>query len=242
MKITKYVPDFLTSMNLACGSVAIVQSFAGHFDAAFLLMLLAAVFDFCDGLAARALNAYSELGKELDSLADMVSFGVLPSMMLFNLMRACTFGENPLCYAALLIAVFSGIRLAKFNVDERQHENFIGLPTPACALICGSLCCFVAHEPASLPAIWSAGILFIPLLSLCLGLLLVCEIPMFSMKLTAESIKRHDAVFWKRLLFLAVALLCVAAVFLTGFHWSLAVLLVFCVYVLKNVVYAVFRI
>lgn len=238
----KHIPNFITSLNLACGAVAIVFTFQGRFEIAFALMLAAAVFDFCDGLAARALGAYSPMGRELDSLADMVSFGVLPSMMLFCLMRACSFGENPLCFAALLIAVFSGLRLAKFNVDERQHENFIGLPTPACALLCGALCDYVVHAPVSLPALWSAGVVFIPVLSVVLSALLVSELPMFSMKLSPAALRTRDTLFYKRILFVleVVAIAVLVAVF--GAHWSLAVLLSFTLYILKNVLYALLKV
>lgn len=238
----RHIPNFITSLNLACGAVAIVFTFRGRFETAFALMLAAALFDFLDGMAARALGAYSPMGRELDSLADMVSFGILPSMMLFNLMRSCSFGENPLCFTALLIAVFSGLRLAKFNIDERQHENFIGLPTPACALFCGALCDYVVHAPVSLPALWSAGVVFIPVLSVCLSALLVCEIPMFSMKLSAASLKTRDALFVKRISFLSEVILIVILASVIGFHWSLAVLLVFAVYILKNLLYALLRI
>ena len=238
----KHIPNFITSLNLACGAVAIVFTFQGHFEVAFPLMLAAALFDFLDGMAARALKAYSPMGRELDSLADMVSFGVLPSMMLFCLMRTCSFGENPLCFAALLIAVFSGLRLAKFNIDERQHENFLGLPTPACALLCGALCDYVAYAPASLPAIWSAGVVFIPVLSLCLSALLVSELPMFSMKLSAAAFKTRDALFYKRMLFVLEVIVIAVLVAVFGAHWSLSVLLSFALYILKNLLYALLKV
>ena len=137
--IKKYVPDFITSLGLASGVLGVVFALEGKIWLAFPLMLAAAVFDFCDGLAARALDAYSDLGKELDSLSDMVSFGVLPSVMLYNLMKTCTFSSSAWCLVPLLLAVFSGLRLAKFNVDPRQHMSFVGLPTPVAALLCGSL-------------------------------------------------------------------------------------------------------
>jgi len=181
MKITKYIPDAITSMNLLCGTLGVICATRGMIQEAFLLMLCASVFDFCDGLAARVLHAYSDLGKELDSLADIVSFGVLPSMMLFDTMS--TYGVNFWCFVPLVITVFSGIRLAKFNVDPRQSESFIGLATPACAMICGSLCYYVAATPDSLLTIWAYDNVFIPVLSILLAALLVCEIPMFSMKI-----------------------------------------------------------
>ena len=125
-------------MNLLCGLVAVVFVFAGDSGTAFALMLAAAIFDLCDGLAARALGAFSPIGGELDSLSDMVSFGVLPSLMLHRLMRDSG-APSALCFIPLVLAVFSALRLAKFNVDERQHESFLGLATPACAIFCGVL-------------------------------------------------------------------------------------------------------
>lgn len=237
--IKKYIPDFITSMNLLCGVVGVVFAFKGRFDYAFYAMLAGAVFDFCDGLAARALDAYSDLGKELDSLADVVTFGVLPSVMLVNLMKACTFGESLWCWVPVCIAVFSGIRLAKFNVDERQHDSFLGLPTPACAIICGSLCYFTAFEPDGFLCSLVAGPVFIPVISVVLSALLVCELPMFSMKFSSKDtsiLKR------KRLAFAVNCLLCVAIVLIVGLNWSLAVLLAFVVYILMNVAFALFKV
>lgn len=237
--IKKYIPDCITSLNLLSGAVAIVFVFKGRIDIAFPLMILASVFDFCDGFAARALDAYSDLGKELDSLADMVSFGVLPSVMLYNIMLTCTFGESVWCWFPLLIAVFSGIRLAKFNVDKRQLSSFLGLPTTACAMICGSLCYFVAFDPASFLCGWMAGNVFVPVFSAVLCALLVCELPMFSMKFHKDDPK---ALKIKRGCFAVNVLLCVAVVALCGLNWSLAVLLSFVVYVLMNAVFALLRI
>ena len=102
--------------------------------AAVCMVLAAAVFDFLDGLAARALDAYSDIGKELDSLCDVVSFGVLPALMLYRTMVDLS-GAGVFCCLPLVLAVFSALRLAKFNVDERQHGSFLGLPTPAAAMI-----------------------------------------------------------------------------------------------------------
>ena len=125
-------------MNLLCGALGVIFTFQGALDIAFYLMLAAAVCDFFDGFAARMLNAYSAMGKELDSLADLISFGLLPSLMLHR--RLVEGGMTGfVTFIPLIICVFSGLRLAKFNVDERQSENFLGLATPACAIWCGSL-------------------------------------------------------------------------------------------------------
>ncbi|MCQ2175730.1 MAG: CDP-diacylglycerol--serine O-phosphatidyltransferase [Bacteroidales bacterium] len=238
-RIIKFIPDFITSMNLVCGIVGVVFTFKGRFDIAFPLMLAAAVFDFCDGLAARALDAYSDLGRELDSLCDMVSFGVLPSVMLYQLMRICTYSESVLCYVPLFIAVFSGLRLAKFNVDERQHENFLGMATPIGAILCGSLAYFVAYEPDSFLSAWASGLVFIPLLSVILCALLVCEIPMFSMKFK----RGQDKVLLRKRIYFAInVLLIVGIVVALGLNWSLVGLLTSVFYVFMNVVYALFKI
>ena len=235
MKLIKYIPDVITALNVVCGVIGVIFAFKGSFETAFALMLLAAVFDFCDGLAARALDAYSDLGKELDSLCDLVSFGVLPSVMLYKLMCVCSFSESVFCLIPLVITVFSALRLAKFNVDKRQTETFLGLPTPACAMLCGSLCQFVAHNPGCFLADWAAGPVFIPVLSVVLSALLVCEIPMFSMKFK----RGHGAgvIGWKRITFFVLVIAAVIVAFLFRLDWSFAVMVSFLLYIVKNVVY-----
>ena len=146
------------------------------------MMLAAGVFDFCDGFAARALKVSSPIGRELDSLSDVVSFGVLPSVMLF-----VTMGSGPFRWLTLLLAVFSALRLAKFNVDERQHGGFLGLPTPSAAILCGSIASYALCRPAS----WLAGLCatqwFLPLLAAALCALLVSEIPFIAFKSGSPS-------------------------------------------------------
>lgn len=241
MKVTRYIPDTITSMNLLSGTLGVIFTLSGRIDVAFLLMLAASVFDFCDGLAARALDAYSNMGKELDSLSDMVSFGVLPSLMLYQTMRVCTFSDSWICFIPLVLAVFSGLRLAKFNVDERQHDSFLGLPTPSAAMICGSLCYFIAHDQNTFLAAWAAGYLFIPLLAVILSVLLVTEIPMFSLKIS-KGHKSDGVTSRKRIAFLVNVAVIAAIVASLGLNWSLGVLLTFVVYTLMNVAYVLFRI
>jgi CDP-diacylglycerol--serine O-phosphatidyltransferase len=233
-----HIPNAITSMNLLCGVLGVIAALEGRFDWAFYLMLAGAVFDFCDGLAARALKVVSTTGKELDSLSDVVTFGVLPSVMLYELMRVCTFSDSIWCYVPLLIAVFSALRLAKFNLDERQHSSFLGLPTPASAMICGSLCYFIAHDMQTFLATWASGFVFIPLLALVLCVLLVSEVPMFSMKFSRED---DSLVKRKRILFAVDVLLVVAIVVSLHLNWSLIILLVFLVYILMNLGLALFR-
>ncbi|HEX7411488.1 MAG TPA: CDP-alcohol phosphatidyltransferase family protein, partial [Bacteroidales bacterium] len=142
----QHIPNFVTSLNLFSGCVGVAASFSGHTTAAVILMGAAALFDFADGLMARALHVKSAIGKELDSLADVVSFGLLPGAIMYQLMLISTNlpGKeagwmNPYPYLAFLITVFSALRLAKFNIDTRQSDSFIGLPTPANALFIASL-------------------------------------------------------------------------------------------------------
>lgn len=190
----KHIPNFVTSLNLFSGCVGIVAIFSGHTTAAVILMGAAAIFDFADGLVARALNVKSAIGKELDSLADVVSFGLLPGAIMYQLMLSCInlpgteYGwMNPYPYLAFLITVFSALRLAKFNIDTRQSDSFIGLPTPANALL-------IASFPMILLQVGKSGQQLVPIASVLgnyyflLGItvlmswLLVAEIPLFALK------------------------------------------------------------
>jgi CDP-diacylglycerol---serine O-phosphatidyltransferase len=138
MKLLRHLPNALTCGNLLCGSVGIIFTINYSTSLAAWFVWAACVFDFFDGFTARALNVSSPIGKELDSLADMVSFGVLPSIMMFQMIDIIS-ASAMLPYAAFSITIFSALRLAKFNVDENQKDTFIGLPTPANALFITSL-------------------------------------------------------------------------------------------------------
>lgn len=238
MKITKHIPNMITSLNLLCGVLGVIFVMEGKTSIAFPLMLAAAFFDFFDGLAARLFKASSDMGRELDSLSDLVSFGVLPSLMLVNLMKVCTYSMNWICYIPVVLAVFSGVRLAKFNIDERQHSSFIGLPTPAAAMVCGSLCYFEAVQPGTFISVWAAGKFFVPALSIVLSVLLVSEIPMFSVKFAAGEADHFTK--GKRISFLVNVILCAVIVIFLGLNWSLVILLTFLMYILMNLVYAFF--
>lgn len=220
-------------MNLLCGALGVIFTFQGALDIAFYLMLAAAICDFFDGFAARMLNAYSEIGKELDSLADLVSFGLLPSLMLHR--RLIEGGMADFwAYLPLIIVVFSALRLAKFNVDERQSENFLGLPTPACAMWCGSLIYAADHGVMSM-----AGLLhdryIILISSVVLALLLVSEIPMFSFKF-----KKGSAYNRIRISFIAIAALFAIATLILKINWSYIILLTFTSYIVMNILSAIF--
>ncbi|MBR5052512.1 MAG: CDP-diacylglycerol--serine O-phosphatidyltransferase [Bacteroidaceae bacterium] len=182
--IKRNIPNSLTCCNLICGCIATGCAFYGQYHYAVLMIILGAVFDFFDGMVARALGVSSAIGKELDSLADVVTFGVAPSAIIFYLFHEVHYPEllmpikSVLPYTAFLMAAFSALRLAKFNLDERQHQQFIGLPTPANALFWGSL---VLGAHAFLVSLkFNAVFLFLFMLLFCM--LLVCEVPMLALK------------------------------------------------------------
>ncbi|MBE6215734.1 MAG: CDP-diacylglycerol--serine O-phosphatidyltransferase [Bacteroidales bacterium] len=235
MKIVKQIPNTITSMNLLCGVMGVMSVFEGNLDIAFYLMLAGALCDFCDGLAARLLNAYSPLGKELDSLADLITFGLLPSLMLYKCMDMYHHGAW-FCYIPLVIVVFSAVRLAKFNTDDRQTDNFIGLATPACAMICGSFAVISHLDINNIAGVFTASTWMIPAASGILSILLISEIPMFSMKLKKGAAVEMK---WMRITFIAVAVIAVAATLILGQHFSHAVLFIFLAYILINVIHAV---
>ena len=177
--IKKYIPNTITCLNLFSGSVACV--YALRFDnltAAFWLITAAAVFDFLDGFAARGLKAYSPIGADLDSLADVVSFGLAPATMIFSCIDTIT-NNSIIAYAAFLLPVFAALRLAKFNIDTRQTTSFLGLPVPASALFWASILPVIAPYCQTLPWL-STVVIFSMMLAFC-GLM-VSEIPMFSLK------------------------------------------------------------
>lgn len=183
MGIKKHIPNVLTLSNLACGCIGITLSFNGQLAEAVYLIWLAMVFDFFDGFAARILKVSSAIGKELDSLADMVSFGVLPSILLFHLI-----GENGyLPYFAFLIALFSALRLAKFNIDDNQEVDFIGLPTPANALFISALV-FVADHPDFNNLLTPYSLVAIAII---FSLLLVAPIRLFSLKIKSKKLREN---------------------------------------------------
>jgi len=176
----KHIPNLLTISNLICGCIALYFTFHNNLVFAAYLIGLATVFDFMDGAAARLLKVSNSMGKELDSLADMVSFGVVPGSVVFHLLEASTLSAYS--FVALTIPAFSAYRLAKFNIDERQSESFIGLNTPANCLVFVSLPLITAFQGESM----IASVIEIPevliALTLLLSLAMVSEIPLFSLK------------------------------------------------------------
>lgn len=205
--ITKHIPNTITSLNLFSGSVGVVMAFQANYQIALACMLLAAVFDFCDGLSARALHAYSSIGKELDSLADVVSFGFLPATMVYQLLTVAS--DNAyLPFVAYIITVFSALRLAKFNVDERQTSSFIGLATPANAIFWAGLAASY-HQYAEL---YPYAVIILILL---MSFLLVAEIPFFSLKFKNLKWKDNST----RFIFLIVSVVLLLVLRLDAFMW-----------------------
>ena len=201
--ITKHIPNMLTCVSLAFGFNATIMAINGSCYEAMIAIFFAAVFDFADGLAARLLKAYSPLGKELDSLADMVSFGVAPGVMLFSiveeLLHFSSWNDSWICFILMLlsasaIAIFSALRLAKFNIDTRQTTSFLGLPVPAHAIFWSALLVTTTGQGFGGVLPFSQFITAIPhetlfiilsVLAIATSLLLVSEIPMFSLKLSS---------------------------------------------------------
>lgn len=180
MDIKRHIPNTITCCNLISGCVATYWALCGVYDIALLFIVIGAVFDFFDGMSARLLGVSSPIGKELDSLADDITFGFAPSAILFDFLKQHA-DQLPcyyLIYAAFIMAAFSALRLAKFNLDERQALGFIGLPTPANALFWSSLIAGAGDCLDSLPYV--TYILLAGMLLNCY--LLVSEIPMFALK------------------------------------------------------------
>ena len=233
MKLFKHIPNTITSMNLLCGALGVIFTFQGALDIAFYLMLAAAVCDFFDGFSARLLKAYSPIGKELDSLADCISFGLLPAMMLHR--RLVEGGMTGfIAYIPLIISVFAALRLAKFNVDDRQNENFLGLATPACALWCGSLV-YAADHGVNTFAMMLHETMLIPVASVVMALLMVSEIPMFSLK-----VKKGSPYNRIRIYFVIIVTAIAIATMIMEINWSYIVFLSLTCYILFNLLMALF--
>jgi len=196
MSFKRQIPNIITLGNLFCGTVAAIFAIQGDFVMTALFVALGIIFDFFDGFVARILNVQAELGKQMDSLADMVTSGVVPGLVMFQLLKKAvnnnafeTYNETTgvegtffLPYVGLLLTVFACYRLAKFNLDERQSDSFIGLPTP-------SMCLFVVSLPLILDfAEYSFFVdlvhnkFFLILITLLLSFLMISELPLFSLK------------------------------------------------------------
>lgn len=180
--IKKHIPNALTCANLLSGCVGIVYAFQNRLDIAAYAVLISGIFDFFDGNLARILNVKSPIGKELDSLADMVSFGFLPGVVMFKLLEQSHSTFEYLPFFGFLITIFSCLRLAKFNIDTRQTEDFIGLNTPMNTLFIVSLP-FIQRE---YPALIGSTLLLV-CLTILMSWLLISEIRIYSLKFGTMS-------------------------------------------------------
>src|SRR6185369_2844293 len=194
----KHIPNIFTCLNLFFGCIAMVMIFRNRLEVAAYLVLAAVLFDFLDGLTARLFDAYSPFGKELDSLADVITFGFVPGAILFRMLQL---SDPSLIYAnenflrvfqffPFIVTIFSALRLAKFNVDVRQSESFIGLPTPANTLVVISFPLILQHDHFHL-----TGLILNPYFNaitcVVLSYLLIAEIPLFSLKFKSFSWKSN---------------------------------------------------
>ena len=212
-------PNAVTCCNLLSGALACVAAFHAFepwwwglqgYQVAFVLIALAAVFDFFDGFTARLLHAVSPLGKELDSLSDAVSFGLAPGMVLYNMLVQYE-PESGVAYIAMLIPVFGALRLAKFNVSTDQSTTFTGLPIPANAIFWIGFTNFYAEHHADVP------VLVVAILVVALSLLMVCNLRMFSLKLHSLSVKEN----YKQYLLVLAFVICVGFCGVTGLAWAM---------------------
>lgn len=217
VKIIRHIPNTITCLNLVSGCLAVISTLSGEPLIGAFLIILGAVFDFFDGFAARLLKVSSDIGKQLDSLADMVTFGLAPGVILLYFLSVGVIGSEgfapvpdrsqsnvlnflmgyPVLLSPLLIPVFSALRLAKFNVDERQSLGFHGLPTPVSALWCISVPLIQWYTPSYLPDMSSVvgSPAFIIGSSIGLSALMVSDIPLMAMKFKSYSWKGNQLRF-----------------------------------------------
>ena len=191
--LKKHIPNTITCLNLISGCIATYFAFQSDYGMALLFIIIGAVFDFFDGLVARLLHVSSPIGKELDSLADCITFGFAPSAIVFAFLSPLTSHISHLLpFLAFVMAAFSALRLAKFNLDERQAVGFIGLPTPANALFWSSLIVGAGDWMKSAPVL-APNLSLIILAGVFISCwLLVCEIPMFALKFKHWGWKGND--------------------------------------------------
>lgn len=186
----KHIPNALTCANLLSGCIGVVFAFKGDLNAAAYAVLISGIFDFFDGFVARCLHVKSAIGKELDSLADMVSFGFLPGVVMFQMLSQSDYSSPYLPYLGFLITIFSALRLAKFNIDERQTEDFIGLNTPMNTLFIVSLP-FIQRD---YPGIGNSTLLLVAI-TVIMSFLLTSEIRIFSLKFGSLEWKQNKIKF-----------------------------------------------
>lgn len=216
----KQIPNIITLANLFSGCIAITMAFSGNFLGVVIWVLIAALFDFLDGFAARLLKVSSKLGIELDSLADVVSFGVAPASAIYILFKNHTFYPNLFSstemfipYLAFLIPAFSAYRLAKFNIDTRQTSSFLGLPTPANGLFWVSYA-YAMHSQSDDRNLY---LYLTIILIVALSILMVSEVPMFSLKIKKIQFKGNEP----QVIFLILTAILVVILGIAGLAWSI---------------------
>jgi CDP-diacylglycerol--serine O-phosphatidyltransferase len=201
----KNIPNFITTLNLTAGFFAVVSATSGNLVTASWLILAAMIFDFLDGFSARLLKAYSEIGRELDSLADVVSFGVAPGLIIYRLLfeslspsGATIFSDNEglnvmlILIFPVLMPVCAALRLAIFNIDKTQTTTFKGLPTPANALAVISVVLSGYYSQSSFLGSLTSSPLFLIVFTVILSLLMVSRIPLFSLKFSDLKIRGNE--------------------------------------------------
>jgi len=227
MSIKKYIPNVITLINVFCGCMAILSLFNGMWGWVPVFVALGVAADFGDGMVARALGVYSELGKELDSLADMVTFGFLPGAVLYHLMATTHTGEQEyggivwVAVPGFLITLFSALRLAKFNIDERQSDGFIGLATPADTGFFMGLF-LIVHFETFIPADWVLNLPVLYILAVVFSYLLVAEIPMFSLKFKSKGWRGNELPY----IFLIASVVMLVTLQLAAFALSILIYLI----------------
>ena len=221
----KHIPNFITLINLFCGCCALVFIFHKEYVPAFWFIFFGGLADYSDGLVARMLDVKSPLGKELDSMADMVTFGIVPGAIIYTLLADHHFLENYYvgkinwaAFPAFIISVFSGLRLARFNLDTRQSDDFIGLPVPSSTMFVTGLMLIYHFDSFGLRETVSSPYFLYPVIPI-LSYLLVAELPMFSMKFKGKQWKGNE----RRIIFLLLGI--TLTIFLKGTAFSIIVIL-----------------
>ena len=228
----KHIPNFITSLNLLAGCFAVVFALTADLRMASWMIGLAAIFDFADGFAARFLKAQSRFGMVLDSLADVISFGMAPGAIMFSLTRMSYFpsGGNPhhiLAYSAFLITIFSALRLAKFSIDDKQSDHFLGLPTPAMAILVASfpLILFYHSNISFIISLLQHGYVLVGI-TILLSVLMVVNIPLMALKFKTFGIKENAPKY---------GLMVIAAVLLALFHYLAIPMIIISYFILSAI-------
>lgn len=244
-KVIKQIPNFITSLNLTAGSLAVIFAIDGHLIWAGIFICLAAVLDFLDGLAARLLKAYSETGKHLDSLADLISFGLAPAAILFTLLEFSLFGKNQpihliaasrdqwlILFSALLMPVLGAVRLARFNAKQSDEPFFRGLPIPSNGIFWASFGLMIESQryPELFQFLLSTHNLLI--LGLFTSVMMVISLPMFSLKV--KNMKWNEN--WYRYVFLLIAVVLLATLNVYGLALTILT------YIFMNIGFYLFKI